>query len=515
VGCTFVSSADGRRSRVSATARPVDLDGEPAVLLLLRDETSERHIEAELRRNESMLDAVLETTSDGVLVIAEERGRAVVRMTNRAFAEMVRLDVDDLLGASEDRLLRLLHERGEGVEAVAHAIGAGRSPGPRETISLGGPAPREIQVGVERLVGAGGESLGRVVACRDVTAQRRSERELQAHADRLQLGKVELERSHRELNEVNERLAGRGAELDRLNRELRRLDEMKSDLLGNVSHELQTPLVSIRGYTEMILKERLGPISEEQRKGLTLSLRNIDRLISMIDNLLEFSRPDAAPSDLAPSRFALRGVVDEVLEVLGARIAAKGIRVTVDAGGDELEVEADRDKIVQVFLNLMSNAVAYNRPAGAIHVAASPAGAGQVTVRIRDTGVGIPEEEQGRIFDRHFRGRRAGEDRVEGSGIGLAIVRDILRQHGCSIGVESREGQGSVFTFTLPLAPREAVREQRAAPPRSRRAEDAAAPPAAPETESPPPSGDAAPPGTASQTIRPRLRIIRRFKSRE
>ena len=255
----------------------------------------------ELRRNETRLDAVLEATSDGVLVLADEPGRTV-QMTNRAFAEMFGLHLPELLGASEDRLARLLHEADEGLGALADRItGEPRGEAP-SIVSVGGDTPREIHVTVARLTGRTGESLGRIVACRDVTERRRSERELQEQAEKLQLSKVELEQSYRKLNEVNSKLEARGEELDRLNQELRRLDQMKSDLIGNVSHELQTPLVSIRGYTEMILKERLGPISEEQRKGLSLSLKNIDRLIAMIDNLLAFSRTDPDLRNLKLSR---------------------------------------------------------------------------------------------------------------------------------------------------------------------------------------------------------------------
>ena len=321
-------------------------------------------------------------------------------------------------------------------------------------------------------------------------------------AQMLRESKADLETSYHELNEVNRELASRGEDLDQLNQELRRLDDMKSDLLGNVSHELQTPLVSIRGYTEMILKERLGPISEEQRKGLQLSLKNIDRLITMIDNLLAFTRSEPPTEQLKLSRFTLRPLLDEALELLQEKIDAKGLQLSTMVPDDGLEIQADRDKVLQVLLNLLSNAVKFNKQGGLIDVSALPGRSGYATVRISDTGIGIPGDALGRIFDRHFQAQDL-EGKGEGSGIGLAIVRDILRLHGCTIHVESEQGNGAEFTFTLPMT-REAIQTRVDAPTvtEAARTRTITPEPAPAPTEPAPPSSSEAP--------RPRLRIIRR-----
>jgi signal transduction histidine kinase len=395
------------------------------------------------------------------------------------------------LGLDEAALLRRLHARGGGAEAVAAALAAPAAP---RTVGVVGPddVQREIEVRVDELAGPGGEPLGKLAVLHDRTDQRRSEERLQAEAEQLQLGKLELERSYRKLHELNEALAARGAQLDTLNQELRRLDEMKSNLLGNVSHELQTPLVSIRGYTEMILKERLGPITEEQRKGLGLALKNIDRLIAMIDNLLAFARTGPDDARLELSEFELQPLVAEATELLRDRLASRRVDITLGFPDEPLRVSADRDKLLQVVLNLLSNAVKFNRPGGLIEVTARAGRAGYASVAVRDTGIGIPRAEQGRIFERHFRASEAG-GREPGSGLGLAIVRDLLRLHGCTIDVESEEGRGTTFTFTVPLA----------APAGSR------AEPGAPAD-----GGDGDSPSPPPGTPRPRLRIIRRPDAR-
>ncbi len=513
--CTLLGPDGAPRVEARVKATAVEFAGGPAAMLLLTDRTAERRMIAELRQNESRLDAVLEATADGILVIAEDPWRTV-RMANQAFARPLGLGVEELLGASEVRLMELLRGATEGGAELARCITAADTDA---ILALRAPPGRELRVQVAALRGRDGERLGRLVVCRDVTVERRSLRELQEQADQLQLSKAELERSYRQLDEVNGKLESRGQELDRLNGELTRLDKMKSDLIGNVSHELQTPLVSIRGYTEMILKERLGPISEEQRKGLSLSLKNIDRLISMIDNLLAFSRTDPDRQELKFRRFELRPLVDETLALLQGEIAAKALHVTVRGAAEPIVVRADRDQILQVFLNLLSNAVKFGHAGGNVEIALCREQAGHATVVVKDDGAGIPPASLGRIFDRHYQVRRPAGQARGGSGIGLAIVRDILRLHGCTIEVDSEEGRGTEFTFTLPGgADGGEVQPDEPGPPR---AQGAARPPSAAnqagsvEARG---SGRSAsertrdtPPDPAPE--RPRLRIIRRYKT--
>jgi signal transduction histidine kinase len=294
--------------------------------------------------------------------------------------------------------------------------------------------------------------MGRLLACRDLTEQRESERRMQLHAEEQQLSKVMLERAYRRIDRANKDLQARTEQLDRLNAELRKLNEMKSNLLGNVSHELQTPLVSIRGYTEMILKERLGPITDEQRRGLSLGLKNIDRLISMIDNLLVFSRSEADLGPLKLERFSLRPLIEESLELLADKVREKRVHTVVRIEGEGPTIHADRDKIQQVFINLLSNAVKFNRPDGRVMLSVERAKPGYVAIVVEDSGVGIPADALDHVFERHYQVAADPDDSPRGSGIGLAIVQDILRSHGCRIDVSSEAGHGARFRFTLPLA---------------------------------------------------------------
>jgi PAS domain S-box-containing protein len=451
---TVVCALVGGEGRVTSEVR-LDLAAIPyadgtAILLLAHDESAARRAEAEVRTNESRLDAVLESTSDGILLFDDAPRGGVARMTNAAFLDLAGLFARDVLGRSPTEIADKLRGRGAGYDALAQVVLA-RDAVEARVVRLEGAEPRELTVAAVDLDDQHGRPCGRVVACRDLTAHRESERRLKQHADELECGKVELEQAYRQLDGANRELQARTAELDRLNVELRKLDEMRTNLLGNVSHELQTPLVSIRGYTEMILKERLGPLTNEQRRGLELCLSNVDRLITMIDGLAAVSRPEPAEERLTLSRFALADVVEEAHALLLGAIGGQEIQYSVDLGPEPLVIHGDRDRILQVFLNLLGNAVKFNVRGGRIDVRAARHGMSQVDVEVRDTGIGIPPEALDRIFDRHFRasGDPSG---AAGRGLGLTIVRDVLRLHGGRIDVTSEPGRGTTFRFTLPLA---------------------------------------------------------------
>jgi signal transduction histidine kinase len=258
--------------------------------------------------------------------------------------------------------------------------------------------------------------------------------------------------------------------------------------------------VSIRGYTEMIHKGRLGPVNDEQKKGLGLALANIDRLIAMIDNLLAFARMDREATALKIRNFPIGAVVEEAAALLRERIEAKDLRLEQRIADPSLSVRADRDKILQVFVNLLSNAVKFNRDGGSIGVDVRPGKPGFVLVQVKDSGVGIAKEDLEKIFDRFYQVDDRESRTMDGTGIGLAIVRNILRSHGCVIQASSTKGEGTTFSFTLPLAGDGAIAADRTAPVEAPPVMPPVTPPVTPQVKEP----------AADESPRPRLRIIRR-----
>lgn len=425
-----------------------------AVLVVFHDRTEQSRIEEELRRNERRLDSVIEAASDGILLLIESPAGARVHMVNGSFGRLFELSTEELLGAAEKELLDALQQAGPAGVDVANLIAAAGHNWRKETFTRSGKQRFDLEVTLVPLIGGDRRPQGRVLVCRDLTTQRETERKLQMHAEQLQLSKVMLEQAYRSLEDANRDLQGRSDQLREVNEELRKLDEMKSNLLGNVSHELQTPLVSIRGYTEMILRERLGPVTDEQTKGLELCLKNIDRLISMIDNLLVLASTESETTRLKLSHFDLRPLITEAAELLREKIVGREIRFSSQIEGNDLRVHADRDKILQVLINLLSNAIKFNVQNGRVRVTARLGKPGFAEIHVEDTGRGIPEEFHEKVFERNYQVEQTGRG-SEGSGIGLSIVKEILESHGCRISVKSVLNEGSRFRFTLPLSPQQ------------------------------------------------------------
>lgn len=395
----------------------------------------------------SRMDAALNLLGDGVMVTAREEGKEIVLLFNPGMEKLFGKPAASVVGRSLDDLKGRL---GEGLDRPALDRLFARSDAPgTDLIETGGESPRLIERSSRPLVTSFG-SGGHLFTFRDLTGERAREEELMSAALEAKGAREGIESLHQDLLLANEGLERRLTDLARLNRELKAMDEMKSNLLANVSHELQTPLVSIRGYTEMILKGRLGPLTDGQDRGLRVALRNIDRLISLIDSLLTFARAERESERLKIDTFPLRPLVEEVLDLLKDRAAGKKVKVSAVFPAGDLTIRGDRDRIAQVFINLVSNAVKYNREGGSVVIEAAKGRRSLARVEVRDTGMGIPREDLEKIFDRFYRSGAAREDE-KGSGLGLSITKDILRLHGCMIRADSDLGKGSTFSFTLPL----------------------------------------------------------------
>lgn len=239
--------------------------------------------------------------------------------------------------------------------------------------------------------------------------------------------------------------------LHEANEELKTLDEMKTNLLSNVSHELRTPLVSVMGYTDMIINGKAGPVNAEQKEYLGISLRNIEKLVTLIENLLDFSRLHRGAETIVFDEFDLRDCAKASVQVIQPVADSRGIVLELKAPNDPVLVEGDKSKLGQVFTNLLSNAVKFNHPNGSIVVEFTLKD-DCVHVAVRDTGIGIPQEALDKIFTRFYQYDSSSTRKYGGTGIGLSIAQDIARLHGTRITASSELGKGSTFRFVLPLA---------------------------------------------------------------
>jgi signal transduction histidine kinase len=260
-----------------------------------------------------------------------------------------------------------------------------------------------------------------------------------------------LRRKERRIDRLVGELREKVQELEAARRRLEELDRLKARFMANVTHELKTPLVAIRGYTESILEGRFGPLTAKQQEGLQVAVRNVDRLQRLIEQLLDFERLDAGEFRLVLSDFDLVPLVHSALETL--RPLAEERRLAVELRLPPLlRVRADRERIADVFLNLLSNAVKFAEEGRAIGVEAQvDAAEGRARLTVWDQGPGIPAAAQKFLFTRFWQAEAAPRRRQGGTGLGLAIVKGVLDAHGSTIQVVSEQGNGTRVCFDLPL----------------------------------------------------------------
>lgn len=223
--------------------------------------------------------------------------------------------------------------------------------------------------------------------------------------------------------------------------------EMRSGVVSAVSHQLRTPLTSLRMSIHLLLEEQVGALNEKQTELLLAARDDSERLVAILDDLLDINRMESGKSRIALEPATPRALARDSIEAFLADAKDKGVTLVNDIPDDLPEVMADAEKIRHVFANLLSNALRFTGPGGAVTIHASLE-RGCVTFAVEDTGKGIAAADMKQVFEPFY--RAPGQDDRSGLGLGLAIAREIVRAHGGEVGAESVVGKGSVFRFTLP-----------------------------------------------------------------
>ncbi len=379
--------------RLSCTLSTYDTAEGRGAVLVCLDTT-------ETARKHERFDAILSSTRDGI-VVADESG--MVTSINRAACEMLSVTCDEALSAGTS-IAALLASAGE---LPAGMTGAGMAESEHE-IEIREPERRILYVRHDPMLGSRGEFLGTVATLRDVTEER----------DIMQ---------------------------------------MKNEFVSTVSHELRTPLTSIKGYIDLILDGDAGEVDDMQREFLGIVKENTDRLVQLINDMLDISRIESGrihlhiqPLDIAES---IRGATDTFRAVL----PQKNHKFVLDVPEDVPLVAGDRDRVGQVLINMLSNAIKYSPQGGTVTVSARGEDH-EVLVRISDQGIGIGEENLPKMFQQFYRVDSALTREIGGTGLGLSICKSIIELLGGRIWVESTLGEGSSFCFTLPLAGPDLIR---------------------------------------------------------
>ncbi len=264
-----------------------------------------------------------------------------------------------------------------------------------------------------------------------------------AHSSRVH--NDQLEGANRELREKNRRLG-------QLVEKLQEADRVKSNFLATVSHELRTPLTSVIGYSEMLLEGIAGTLNEEQSEYVRTVMEKGDQLLQLITGILDISRMESGEMRLLRAPFDFNEITGIVISTVIPQARRKKIEVTLSVPERLGPVYGDRDRIRQVLINLLGNAVKFTPEGGKIRVAAERQPDGLLDISVSDSGIGISEEHQTRIFDPFYQVDNSSTREYGGTGLGLSIVKRLIELHNGKVWLLSAPGKGSTFHFTLPLA---------------------------------------------------------------
>jgi PAS domain S-box-containing protein len=369
---------------------------------LAQSEARYRRSEEEIRRQRDRLEAILESTNEAILML-DTTGCCVV--VNQRVTDFFGLPREQMCGMAGNDLFSQLGQSfadKAAFEQIANGLLSDPEAIQTHEFDVVQPNPRSLMWYSVPVRSDDGATFGRISIFRDVTAEREA-------------------------------------------------DKMKSEFVSMVSHELRTPLTSIKGFTDLMLAGDAGPLSPDQDEFLQIIKSNADRLVALIEDLLDVSRIEAGEISLRPRAVRVDQLIREVANSIQPQLDRKNQSLAVEIPDTLPAAWGDADRITQVLVNLVANAHKYSPDSSVITITARAEEEMQVSVS--DNGPGIAPEDQAHLFDKFYRAGRSTGYRSGGTGLGLAIARSLVEAHKGRIWVDSTLGGGSTFSFTLPLSP--------------------------------------------------------------
>ena len=392
------------------------------------------------------VDSLLDTAPCGFIAFADD---GTIRAANATLCDMLGYVRDELQGRRFESILNL----GSRIFYQTHFFPLVKLQGRAEEIFLllrskSGDDVATHCNAVRRQ--RGGESITDCVFMR-VHERQKFEDALLRAKKAAEEANEQLESQAMELEMSEQQLLEQGEELERQRTLAEEANRAKSAFLATMSHELRTPLNAIGGYVQLIELGIQGPITEKQADSLARISRAQRHLLRLINDILNLARIEAGRVEYNLASCHLKEMVDAVLPMVEPQLQSRGVRYSVDVAPD-LTAYADREKVQQILLNLLSNATKFTPANGSVAVTAAVMGERQerVALVVRDTGVGIPAERLAQVFEPFVQVDDSHARRAEGSGLGLAISRDLARGMGGELTAESEVKVGSAFTLTLP-----------------------------------------------------------------
>lgn len=442
--CTWVVKGEERHFLISGKPlfnRRGNLAG---ALATVRDITEQHNLAKRLERYTHGLQKLVEDRTEK-LRQSEERFRNLLLHMSEGF---LTVDESFRIRFANERICEVLHVQPEAltdrkVFDFVEAPGRGRLLELFETARL-----REDQATQQEFtfLAEDGPAIPVMVAIAPVQAE--DEPDDDAVEARYSLVVTDIS----ELKRMQHQLEVRANELQNANEELKMLDRAKDGFLSNVSHELKTPLATIRGYVEMLSGGSLGSLAEQQLNALTVMNRNAQRLGLLIEEMIEFSRMQIRGIQLSMGLHSVRTLLQESAASIQPQAGARDIEVHVTVEKDLPVAWADRKRVAQVLAILLSNAVKFSHHGGSIELRAAARTSDTLILSVEDHGIGIPSAFHQRVFDKFFQVDSSHTRRYEGAGIGLSIAKNIVEAHGGTIELSSSPGVGSTFTLFMPRA---------------------------------------------------------------
>lgn len=260
-----------------------------------------------------------------------------------------------------------------------------------------------------------------------------------------------FEQVYRSSQALESKVQDRTKELASALEEVKKISRTKSEFISAVSHELRTPLTSIKGYASILMTGKVGEIPEKVKERLEKINKHSDNLVKMINDLLDISRIESGRVDMKFISCDIQNVVDSVHDLLTPQLKEKGLHWNAKIPENTPPIYADRDQLDRVFINLVSNAVKFTPKDGTITISVKPDG-DKLNFEVSDTGIGISEDDIGKLFNEFYRVENEINQDVKGSGLGLVLVKRIVEAHEGKIWVTSKPKSGTTFHFTLPVS---------------------------------------------------------------
>jgi len=252
---------------------------------------------------------------------------------------------------------------------------------------------------------------------------------------------------------LERRVQERTAELQKALERVSELSQLKANFIANISHELRSPLTHIKGYTELLISESLGPLTDEQRHALRVSQQATAKLEGLIEDLIMVSLASRGELSLKLEDMDIRRIASLAVKTFMERAQARGITLRAEIGEDVPLVQGDPQKIGWALSQLIDNGIKFTSKGGSVTVSVQREGENLVIVSVSDTGIGIPPNRLEEIFEPFHQLDGSSTRRYGGTGLGLSLVRQIIEAHGSMIEVQSAEGRGSTFKFPLLAVP--------------------------------------------------------------